>query len=328
MTFAPATSKLEALIRIARGTGRPLRPLGPGSKEKKAALEDVAFALDLAVDFSRPKPALGSAITKALGQPWGAECHSTGNTITLVGLNRILEGAERHPRWLRQLAPVAGLEAEADGIAAALGDVIESHWDGKACVSEMHSAGEANWAQMEWAGFYFEFVGVTRCIARLGGGRVRYGRTDFDYALGGVWDFKVHGASSTSLILNDVEAVDLVLADDRSMGFVVLSVDVEKDDDGEFQDWHDRLKRAHGKDPKPPKVTPKGHRGRKTSVAPTALDIFAFATPSAVESAIADGVVGFYKQGRQASGALRKPKYELSLRAANGSKYRLHHRDL
>lgn len=325
--FAPATSKLEALIRIARGTGRPLRPLGPGSKEKKAALEDVASALGLTVDPSRPKPSLGSDIAVALGQPWDVECHSTGNTITLVGLNRILEGAEAHPRWLRKSAPLVGPQAEADAIAASLVDVIERHWDGKACVLEMQIGGDPNWAQMEWAGFYFEFVGVTRCTARLGGGRAKYARTAFDYALGGVWDFKVHTASGPNLILNDVEAVDAVVSDGRSVGFVVLSVDVETDDGG-FRDWHYALMRAHGKAPKPPKVVPRGRRVRKVAVTPTALDIFAFPTRGAVESALADGVLGFYKQGRQPSGALRKPKYLLSLRAPSGSKYTVHHRDL
>src|SRR3954452_844333 len=92
----PARSKIEAVARIAALThGEPER-LGPGSKERKSVLVNLAAGLRFPVDSSAPKPDLGNQISRHLGVKWDESCWSTGQTITLEGLNRLLLGAEAY----------------------------------------------------------------------------------------------------------------------------------------------------------------------------------------------------------------------------------------
>ncbi len=328
MSFTPATSKLEALLRISRGTRRPFQPLGPGSKEKKAVLEDVADALSLSVDLEQPKPELASSITRALGENWDKTCWSTGQTITLVGLNRVLQGAERHALWHHDIGAPSEPRVEAEAIVSTLEPAISHRWDGKACVLEMLEGGSRQWAQMEWAGFYFEFVGVTKCIKELGGGPATYGPTRFDYARDHVWDFKVHASGSDILILNDVGAIDEAAIVGKGVGFVVLSVAATRDEDHAFEEWHEHQKQLHRKAPDKPRATLRRHRYRKSAVSPSCLDVIHFPNSESITAALKAGVLDFFAQGRQPSGEPRRPKYQLSLRAADGSPYHLIHRDL
>jgi hypothetical protein len=49
-----------------------------------------------------------------------------------------------------------------------LGDVVQrmaqqlsrfpKHWDGKKCILQMREEGFSHWKQMEWIGFYFQFL--------------------------------------------------------------------------------------------------------------------------------------------------------------------------
>ena len=97
-SFTPARSKLEAVSRISALTGSAPQTLGPGSKERKSALADLANGLGIQVDVKANKPALGAAIAGAIGATWDEECWSAGHTITLEGLNRLLAAAERFQR--------------------------------------------------------------------------------------------------------------------------------------------------------------------------------------------------------------------------------------
>ena len=64
----PARSKLEAVVRISSLTqGRP-QTLGPGSKERKSVLTDLASGMDLPVDPNLSKPSLAEAIVRELGE--------------------------------------------------------------------------------------------------------------------------------------------------------------------------------------------------------------------------------------------------------------------
>lgn len=92
--FVPAGSKLEAALRISALNGGPPEGLGPGSKERKSLLVNLARVLGIPIDSSIGKPDIGEAIALALGRPWDQGCWSAGQTITLTGLNRLLEGAE------------------------------------------------------------------------------------------------------------------------------------------------------------------------------------------------------------------------------------------
>src|SRR5699024_1004032 len=79
--FAPARSKLEAVHRISALTGSGPQTLGPGSKERKSVLSDLAIGLGLHVQVSANKVDLGRAVAEALGAWWDPECFSTGQTI-------------------------------------------------------------------------------------------------------------------------------------------------------------------------------------------------------------------------------------------------------
>lgn len=93
--FRPAHNKLEAVTRISSVTGAPPETLGPGGKERRSVLANLADGLGLDLDANLSKVELGEALGTRLGFTWDSACWSAGNTITLTGLNRILEAAEQ-----------------------------------------------------------------------------------------------------------------------------------------------------------------------------------------------------------------------------------------
>ena len=107
-SFLPAKSKLEAVARLYAAAQTPAEPLGPGSKEKKSVLTKTAERLSLDVDASAPKDILACQILEKLGQTWDRSFSSTGQTITLRGLNAILAAteAELQRRAVRELRGV------------------------------------------------------------------------------------------------------------------------------------------------------------------------------------------------------------------------------
>ena len=89
-TFIPARNKLEAVARISQLTNSGPEILGPGSKERRSVLENLAKGLGISPDSYESKQSLADAISKRLGITWDASCESVGQTITLIGLNRLL----------------------------------------------------------------------------------------------------------------------------------------------------------------------------------------------------------------------------------------------
>jgi len=82
--------KQELTDLLADALGAPRRRLGPGSKEHKAFLEDVAGALGLSTDGD--KHALAQRIIEAVGQTWDPRCYSIGDTVTSEAFMRMLRG--------------------------------------------------------------------------------------------------------------------------------------------------------------------------------------------------------------------------------------------
>ena len=185
--------------------------------------------LGLAVDPKANKPDLGEQICRELGETWDESCWSAGHTITLIGLNRLLEGAERRLASRRsQPGLFFSAKEEAVALLSALRDALPEHMDGRTCVQQMLEAEYSQWAQDEWAGFYFEFVGLPSLINTFGGGPREFGKTRFDYGLGHTWDLKVHMAASGTAPLNDQDAM-LAAVDAGGVGFLVLTGEVEYD---------------------------------------------------------------------------------------------------
>jgi len=93
MRYESARSKAEAVARMYFLGNRVVEPLGPGSKEKKSALVALGRFVQVELESVPGKHECGRVIAEALGVPWDESCVSAGDTITLAGLNRLVDGA-------------------------------------------------------------------------------------------------------------------------------------------------------------------------------------------------------------------------------------------
>ncbi|MFP3714511.1 DUF262 domain-containing protein [Puerhibacterium sp. TATVAM-FAB25] len=91
MEYASATSKSAAVARMYLLAGIPAEPLGPGSKEKRSALEALGSAVGLDLRETRTKHRCAEEIAHAVDVAWDDRCRSTGDTITLEGMNRLVD---------------------------------------------------------------------------------------------------------------------------------------------------------------------------------------------------------------------------------------------
>lgn len=340
--FIEAGDKLEAVNRLSRVAGGPPEQLGPGSKERKSVLVTLGVALNVPSEaLAYSKPRLGGVLARSLGVPWGEDCWSTGSTITLLGLNRLLKGAEdrfgspsNDPSaafsrvWERASLPLTPMERDAEfgsdqerqpeeeavAMCLVIEAVLPKVFVGKRCIEEMRLSGSRNWAQSEWPGWYFEHIGLANCIGHLGGGPgPTPGNTVFDYRLNFTWDFKTHSDAEDEAILNDGGAVEWAVAH-GGLGFVVLSGRSEFDAD--FKEWHDNYKVVHGKPPRKRTKERKYIRPMKSQFTPLRVDGFFFSDSGSFESAVEAGAIKRFDQPPQPSGEPRKPKYTLKMRKA------------
>jgi len=313
-TFRPARGKLEAVTRISALTHSPPETLGPGSKERKSALVNLAQGLGLTVDTSANKPELGAQIAAALDVTWDDTCWSAGHTITLTGLNLLLAGAEFQigARGRAEAGLFFTAHDEAVALLEVLALAVPGHMDGRSCVIEMQAAQYTQWAQDEWAAFHFEFVGLPALVNAFGGGPRTFANTRFDYGLGHTWDLKVHMATSGVAPLNDCAAVDAAITAGTGVGFLVLSGEVEYDD-GEFRQWQRDFRASHGKRAKERVAPPKYVRRSKPAFRPQMLEAFFIEDTASLTAAIASGALKIMRQGVQTSGQPRPPKYAMDL---------------
>ncbi len=249
LAFQPAQSKIEAVNRISALTNSGPEWLGPGSKEHKRVLVNLANSLAPELDTRLSKTKLGAALANAFDAPWSAECESTGETISLVGLNTLLAGAERRLGKLgSDRAMLLGTpEEEGKALAAALLDAWRASphpdgskrvvWDARKCIHWMLDQGVTEGPnQNEWQGFYWESRGRAVLNAAFTPNpsppRTRYGNTAFDYSLRYVWDLKAHTeawrypVSGRTLTgqgvapLNDQESMSACI-EDQGLGFLM-----------------------------------------------------------------------------------------------------------
>lgn len=73
--------------------GMSVRSLGPGSKEKKSSLEALGRFVGLDLERVATKAECGRRIAAIIDVVWDETCVSAGDTVTLDGLNRLLDGA-------------------------------------------------------------------------------------------------------------------------------------------------------------------------------------------------------------------------------------------
>lgn len=330
--FQPAVSKIEAVTRIAALTDADPEWLGPGSKEHKSVL--INLASNLLPHLPRDglsKTELAEAIARSLDAPWSDKFISTGETIRLTGLNVILAAAERR---LGRLGSTYAQGLTPEGEGTALVDAIwqkllrdrEEYWDGREKTQWLRSEGTRQEKQMEWPGFYFEYRAreVLNMAFRPSPNppRMRYRSTIFDYSLNHVWDLKSHTAEwefpksrrvqseTGEVLLNDVNAVRECVRE-QGLGFLILSGRAIVDEDGSFKAWHDAFKGKIAA----PSLSGRS-RSRKSAFVPLNVEAYWIANTAALDAAILAGALTAVPQGRQSSGASRPNKFLMRLAPA------------
>ncbi|MCM8779314.1 MAG: hypothetical protein NC898_05100 [Candidatus Omnitrophica bacterium] len=124
------------------------------------------------------------------------------------------------------------------------------HWDGRNSILEMKRAGFSQWKQMEWIGFYFQFLceELLQNIIEIPG--PKYGNVRFDGFKKIPWDFKAHAINTGShqIIVNDSEATANAIRDYDCVGLILAMGEVEYNDENRtFQKWHEELKGGKSK---------------------------------------------------------------------------------
>ncbi len=170
---------------------------------------------------------------------------------------------------------------------------------------------------MEWIGWYFEFKAYKLLKTKCGGDRgPKYGRTQFDYRLKNVWDFKAHptnGSSTSSIIINDKEAVDRCIAQYGGLGVVIAIGAADYDTDGGFKAWHDGLKGGISDYERARKARSAPSRIRK--IAFNLLEyLFLWLEGETIRDGLRGGWISLFQQGmRNADGSPRRAKYQVNL---------------
>jgi hypothetical protein len=141
-------------------------------------------------------------------------------------------------------------KAAARQIGQGLKARVPKKWDGKQSILEMRDKGGRNWKQMEWIGFYFQFLceTVLAHIAKIPG--PRYGNVQFDCFFEIPWDFKAHAMNTSShqIIVNDSEATAAAIKQFGEVGLILALGEVQYNDAARsFQAWHQALKGGKSK---------------------------------------------------------------------------------
>ena len=313
MEFVPARNKLEVVARISNLTNSGPETLGPGSKEHKSVVLNLARGMGLPASENETKQGLAERIVHTSGRKWTSECESVGQTITLVGLNLVLQAGfeyfqkSKGEQSLIQLS----LEEELRKISQVVLEKTPRHMEGVEAITEMKNAEFSQWRATEWQGFYFEFKVRPELINQLGGGPKKIGSTSFDYALERTWDMKVHSTStrhgkksSSNCALNDAVSMQTA-AEQGGFGLMILSGEPEYDWD--FTRWHKKFRSGSTEEPK---------KALKKSFESERVDFFFIPSRSRLELALEKGELAIFKQGKQPTGEARKVKYSLNFQKA------------
>ena len=123
-------------------------------------------------------------------------------------------------------------------------------WKGKESILEMKKAGFNQWRQMEWIGWYFQFLceRTLKGIIKIPGSK--YGNVQFDGFFEIPWDFKAHAMNTSNhqIIVNDSQATAKAIKNFGCVGLILATGRVKyNDDERTFQKWHEALKGGKSK---------------------------------------------------------------------------------
>lgn len=126
---------------------------------------------------------------------------------------------------------------------------MPAEWEGRRAILEMKNAVYPHWKQMEWIGFYFQFLCDTKLSSIMEIPGPKYGRVEFDGFSEIPWDFKVHptknakGQENKSVIVNDRLATAQAIKKFGSTGLILaIGEAIYNDQDRSFQIWHQKQK--------------------------------------------------------------------------------------
>lgn len=334
---AAARNKISAVNRLSRLTNSGPQTLGPGSKERKSVLENLHTGLGFGDPPNMTKTALGEHLAERLGVPWDRECFSTGQTITLEGLNRLLLGANRRLQPSPAERHLSLLQETEMYAAAILQTFIDNEevdeetrtvvWNGQSVIEQMLKAEYRQARQTEWPGWYFEFRALNALSRKYRGGPRRVRNTTFDYFGERLWDLKAHshspGERHSPAPLNDKESI-LEAALSYGLGFIILSGEPHYENEERFYQWHLTEVRQRSAESRAARS-----RRLKTSFAVESIDFVYFRDFPAIRDAEDAGILSTFNQGRQQSGQPRPPKYNLHLdRALGNEDFHIHSVDV
>ena len=189
-------------------------------------------------------------------------------------------------------------------------------WDGKASVLELKEA-NYNWRQMEWWAFYFEYKVRKLLENRMQIPGDKFGNVGFDLKGKINWDLKASAIKTNNqkIILNDKEAMELSVEQNKYHGEIIALCDVEyNDNDRTFQKWHSELKGGESKYEQERKQRTAVSRYRKTKVELWKI-ILLLIDKNTID------ILDIHKQGRNSNGLPRQPKYMLDIETVSDFKH-------
>ena len=141
-------------------------------------------------------------------------------------------------------------EKEMNEIFQKLSNNLPNFWDGKKCIEYMKENNCKNWRQMEWIGFYFQFM-CEKILSQNNFMQIpgtKYGNVEFDGFKTIPWDFKAHSTNKNKsdngkIPTNGCEESFQAIKDFGTIGFIIISGKSDYDDDNQtFKQWHDSFK--------------------------------------------------------------------------------------
>lgn len=181
-------------------------------------------------------------------------------------------------------------------------------WDGRSCTLEMKEHG-GRWRDMEWIGWYFEYLCRLHFKEVLTMPSERCRRCRFDGFRSVNWDFKAKAIKSDDhrAILNDKDSMDLSIDRYGAHGLVLALLDVEYNDENRaFQRWHTKLKGGKSQYELQREQRTAVSRYRKTRATLTEILLLRITPKNR-------SLLAVHRQGRNSNGKPRPPKYMLDL---------------
>lgn len=200
---------------------------------------------------------------------------------------------------------------EAQTISTLFKENITTIWDGRSSILEMKDEGYGQWKQMEWIGFYFQFLCSRNLSPPLVIPGENFGKVEFDGAGLIPWDFKTHviNKGNSKIIVNDSEAIKDAIMKYGYVGLIVASGMAEYNDDLQtFKEWHGDLKGGKSKYEKD--RIKRGAKSRKRKVS-FELNQISFIL---IDDEILEKCGSFQKGFRNAGGTPRREKVLLDLK--------------